>query len=45
MEAMGSADSAALEGVSRLWWLWLAIGMGVINIVRAFQVRSLGKLI
>jgi uncharacterized membrane protein HdeD (DUF308 family) len=27
MEAMGSDDRAALEGVSRLWWLWLAIGI------------------
>lgn len=77
MEAVSSADRAALENVSRLWWLGLIAGIlmvilafwtggqffiekqyvllvfagiwalmeGVINIVRAFQVRSLGKLI
>jgi uncharacterized membrane protein HdeD (DUF308 family) len=27
MEAMSSSDRAALESVSRLWWLWLAVGI------------------
>lgn len=27
MEAMSSSDKAVLENVSRLWWLWLAVGI------------------
>src|SRR5262245_21870594 len=27
MEAMSSSDRAVLENVSRLWWLWLAVGI------------------
>ena len=27
MEAMSSSDRAVLENISRLWWVWLAVGI------------------
>ncbi len=52
MAAVSASEREAVEAVSRRWWLWLlvfagiwALMEGLLNIVRAFQVRSLGKLI